>query len=165
MLLVTILSYICIVHDIKGRIDILNPIPMKPLYETTVEVTGGRNGKVKSENGVLELEVRMPKELGGVDGYTNPEQLFAAGYASCFDSALNLVMNQEKVKPAAPSIVKATVGLNGNGSGGFGLSVSLTVQIPGLEKDAAQKLVEKAHAVCPYSNATRGNIDVQLAVI
>lgn len=138
---------------------------MKALYETTVEVTGGRNGKVKSDNGILELEVRMPKELGGVEGYTNPEQLFAAGYAACFDSALNLVMNQEKVKPASPSIVKATVGLLSNGSGGFGLAVALSVHIPGLDKEQAQQLVEKAHAVCPYSNATRGNIDVQLAIV
>lgn len=138
---------------------------MKALYETTVEVTGGRNGKVKSDNGILELEVRMPKELGGVEGYTNPEQLFAAGYAACFDSALNLVMNQEKVKPASPSIVKATVGLHSNGSGGFGLAVALSVQIPGLDKEQAQQLVEKAHAVCPYSNAIRGNIDVQLAIV
>lgn len=138
---------------------------MKALYQTTVEVTGGRNGKVKSEDGILALEVRMPKELGGVEGYTNPEQLFAAGYAACFDSALNLVMNQEKVKPESPSVVKATVGLHTNGAGGFGLAVSLAVHIPGLEKDAAQQLVEKAHSVCPYSNATRGNIDVELTII
>jgi len=138
---------------------------MKALYETTVEVTGGRNGKVKSENGILELEVRMPKELGGVDGYTNPEQLFAAGYASCFDSALNLIMGKEKVNPASPSIVKATVGLNPNGAGGFALSVALAVEIPGIAKDLAKELVDKAHMICPYSNATRGNIDVQLTII
>jgi osmotically inducible protein OsmC len=138
---------------------------MKALYETTVEVTGGRNGKVKSENGILELEVRMPKELGGVDGYTNPEQLFAAGYASCFDSALNLVMGQEKVKPESPSVVKATVGLHKNDTGGFGLQVALAVHIPGIAQEQAQQLVDKAHAVCPYSNATRGNIDVQLSIV
>ena len=138
---------------------------MKALYDTTVEVTGGRNGKVKSENGILELEVRMPKELGGVDGYTNPEQLFAAGYAACFDGALNLIMNQEKVKPESPSVVKATVGLNANGAGGFALTVALNVHIPGIDKDQAQVLVDKAHLICPYSNATRGNIDVQLAVV
>lgn len=138
---------------------------MKTLYQTTVEVTGGRNGKIKSEDGILELEVRMPKELGGIPGYTNPEQLFAAGYAACFDSALNLVMGQEKVKPVAPSVVKATVGLHSNDAGGFGLQVALAVSIPGIEKELAQKLVEKAHAVCPYSNATRGNIDVQLSIV
>jgi osmotically inducible protein OsmC len=138
---------------------------MKSLYQTTVEVTGGRNGKIKSEDGILELEVRMPKELGGTDGYTNPEQLFAAGYASCFDSALNLIMNQEKVKPEAPSVVKATVGLHANGAGGFALDVALSVHIPGLEKELAQQLVDKAHQICPYSNATRGNIDVQLTIV
>ena len=138
---------------------------MKALYQTTVEVTGGRNGKVKSEDGILELEVRMPKELGGTGGYTNPEQLFAAGYASCFDSALNLIMNQEKVKPEVPSTIKATVALSANGAGGFVLAVALNVHIPGLEKEEAQKLVDKAHLICPYSNATRGNIDVQLTII
>lgn len=138
---------------------------MKTLYETSVTVIGGRNGKVTSEDGVLELEVRMPKELGGTDtGYTNPEQLFAAGYAACFDSALNLVMSQQKVKPESPSTVKAVVGLQPDGKGGFQLAVSLIVTIPGLENQQAKELVEKAHTVCPYSNATRGNIDVQLSV-
>jgi lipoyl-dependent peroxiredoxin len=138
---------------------------MKSLYQTTVEVTGGRNGKVKSEDGVLELEVRLPKELGGREGYTNPEQLFAAGYAACFDSALNLVMHREKVKPEAPSTIKATVALKPNGEGGYVLGVDLAVTIPGIERGKAQELVDKAHVVCPYSNATRGNIDVQLEVI
>jgi osmotically inducible protein OsmC len=138
---------------------------MKALYQTTVEVTGGRNGQIKSEDGVLALEVRMPKELGGVDGYTNPEQLFAAGYAACFDSALNLIMGKEKVKPEQPSTVKATVGLQQNGAGGFGLEVELTVHIPGLDLTQAEELVAKAHAICPYSNATRGNITVGLTTI
>ncbi|MFC1224963.1 organic hydroperoxide resistance protein [Pedobacter sp. BG31] len=139
---------------------------MKKLYETSATVTGGRNGKITSENGVLELEVRMPKELGGNGGeYTNPEQLFAAGYAACFDSALNLVMHQEKVKPEQPSSVKASVSLHPDEKGGFKLGVSLQVQIPGIETTQAQQLVEKAHKICPYSNATRGNIDVKLEVI
>lgn len=138
---------------------------MKTLYKTSATVTGGRNGKVTSDDGALELEVRMPKELGGTQtGYTNPEQLFAAGYASCFDSALNLIMGQEKVKPASASKVKATVGLLADSTGGFQLAVTLSVTIPGLEADQARTLVEKAHQVCPYSNATRGNIDVQLEV-
>ena len=139
---------------------------MKTLYKTSATVTGGRNGKVKSEDGALELEVRMPKELGGTElGYTNPEQLFAAGYAACFDSALNLVMGQEKVKPEAPSTVKASVALLPNDKGGFKLGVELAVTIPGIEKSKALELVEKAHEVCPYSNATRGNIEVTLEVI
>ena len=139
---------------------------MKTLYETSATVTGGRNGKITSENGVLELEVRMPKELGGTgEGYTNPEQLFAAGYAACFDSALNLVMNQDKVKPEEPSTVKANVSLHPDEKGGFKLGVSLQVHIPGMDVTQGQQFVEKAHAVCPYSNATRGNIDVKLEVI
>jgi Ohr subfamily peroxiredoxin len=138
---------------------------MNALYQTTVEVTGGRNGKVKSDDGILELEVRTPKELGGAGGHTNPEQLFAAGYAACFDSALNLVMNKAKVKPQAPSTVKATVGLASNGKEGFELAVTLAVTIPGIEKEQALQLVEKAHTVCPYSNATRGNIQVELQVV
>lgn len=139
---------------------------MKTLYQTSVSVTGGRNGKVTSEDGALELEVRTPKELGGnQQGYTNPEQLFAAGYAACFDSALNLVMYQAKVKPSSASTVKATIGLDSNSEGGFQLSVSLKINIPGIEHGEAVKLVEKAHQICPYSNATRGNIDVKLEVI
>jgi lipoyl-dependent peroxiredoxin len=139
---------------------------MKTLYETSATVTGGRNGKITSENGVLELEVRMPKELGGSgEGFTNPEQLFAAGYAACFDSALNLVMHQDKVKPEEPSSVKANVSLHPDEKGGFKLGVSLQVQIPGIETTQAQQFVDKAHAICPYSNAIRGNIDVKLEVI
>lgn len=138
---------------------------MNALYETSVEVTGGRNGKVKSEDGILELDVRIPKQLGGAGGHTNPEQLFAAGYAACFDSALNLVMGQAKVKPSAPSRVKATVGLIPNEQGGYGLQVALSVTIPGMDHEQARQLVDKAHSVCPYSNAIRGNVDVQLQVV
>ncbi len=139
---------------------------METLYQTSATVTGGRNGKVTSENGVLELEVRMPKELGGSqEGYTNPEQLFAAGYAACFDSALNLVMGKAKIRPESPSSVKATVSLHPDGNGGFKLGVALAVQIPGIAVEQAQGLVEQAHLICPYSNATRGNIEVKLVVV
>lgn len=139
---------------------------METLYQTSVTVTGGRNGKVLSDDGALELEVRIPKELGGNStGYTNPEQLFAAGYASCFDSALNLVMHQAKVKPVSPSSVKATVGLHPDSQGGFHLGVSMTVSIPGVGDEEAKKLIEQAHRICPYSNAIRGNVDVRLEVI
>lgn len=138
----------------------------KKLYETSATVIGGRNGRVTSEDGVLTLEVRIPKELGGNQtGYTNPEQLFAAGYAACFDSALNLIMGKEQVKPESPSSVKASVALFSNTNGGFKLGVTLSVTIPGIDKNKALGLVEKAHQVCPYSNATRGNIDVHLNVI
>ncbi|QRR00715.1 organic hydroperoxide resistance protein [Dyadobacter sandarakinus] len=138
---------------------------MGALYQTTVAVTGGRNGKVKSEDGILELEVRTPKELGGAGGHTNPEQLFAAGYAACFDSALNLVMGQAKVKPTEPSQVKATVGLVSNGQGGYRLDVALEISLPGIDKEQARQLVEKTHTVCPYSNAIHGNVDVALNVV
>lgn len=139
---------------------------MKTLYQTSATVTGGRNGKVSSEDGALNLEVRMPKELGGNGkGYTNPEQLFAAGYAACFDSALNLVMNQADVKTNEPTSVKANVALHPDGKGGFVLGVALEINIPGVETFHAQALVDKAHSICPYSNATRGNIDVQLNVL
>jgi len=108
----------------------------------------------------------MPKELGGNSaGHTNPEQLFAAGYAACFDSALNLVMGQAKVKPQSPSSVEAKVGLQQGENGGFGLAVALNVTIPGIDKAQAEQLVARAHEVCPYSNATRGNVDVKLSVV
>ncbi len=134
---------------------------MKKLYSTTVTVTGGRNGHIKSDNGVLDLEVRMPKALGGQnDDFTNPEQLFAGGYASCFDSALNLVAQKSKVK--ITSEISATVSLLPNTQGGFELAVELLADIQGVDRETAQKLLETVHQVCPYSNATRGNIEVTL---
>lgn len=137
---------------------------MKTLYTADATATGGRNGHVKSSNGVLDLEVRMPKALGGAnDDYTNPEQLFAAGYAACFDSALNLVIKQEKVA-AGGTTVTAKVNIGQNDTGGFGLAVELDVNIKEVELDKANELVAKAHQVCPYSNATRGNVEVKLAV-
>lgn len=135
---------------------------MEKMYTTKVTVTGGRNGKVLSENGVLDLEVRMPKALGGAnDNYANPEMLFAAGYASCFDSALNGVMHQEKVKAQTQVTAEVSIGKLGVG---YGLAVNLFVNIQGMALAEAQKFVEKAHQVCPYSNATRGNIEVNLFV-
>ncbi|MDP8169749.1 organic hydroperoxide resistance protein [Pasteurella skyensis] len=136
---------------------------MKALYSTTVTVTGGRNGNIKSDNGVLDLEVRMPKALGGQnDDFTNPEQLFAGGYAACFDSALNLVVQKSKVK--IDSTITATVSILPNTTGGFELAVNLVADIQGVDKETAQQLLEKAHQVCPYSNATRGNIEVNISL-
>ncbi|MEZ2443679.1 organic hydroperoxide resistance protein [Chitinophaga sp. RCC_12] len=138
---------------------------IEKLYTAHTTATGGRNGHVTSSDGVLDLEVRMPKELGGSGGaYTNPEQLFAAGYAACFDSALNLVIRTQKVT-AGTTQVNAEVSLGKNNNGGYGLSVKLLVAIPDVEPKLAQELLEKAHQVCPYSNATRGNIEVELALI
>ncbi|OKS86004.1 organic hydroperoxide resistance protein [Mucilaginibacter polytrichastri] len=135
---------------------------VKALYTAAATATGGRNGHVSSSDNVLNLEVRMPKELGGTGGaYTNPEQLFAAGYAACFDSALNLVIKNAKLN-ITDTAVRAHVGIGANETGGFGLVVTLEVNIPGVEKADAALLVEKAHQVCPYSNATRGNVEVTL---
>lgn len=138
---------------------------MQALYQASATATGGRNGQVKSSDGVLDLEVRMPKELGGTGGaFTNPEQLFAAGYSACFDSALNLVIRMQKVTTGTTSVT-AEVAIGKNDAGGFGLSATLKVHIPGVEREVAQALVEKAHEVCPYSNATRGNMPVTLEIV
>ncbi|MBL7869953.1 MAG: organic hydroperoxide resistance protein [Flavobacterium lindanitolerans] len=135
---------------------------MEPLYTATVTATGGRNGQVKSDNNVLELEVRFPKALGGInDQYTNPEQLFAAGYAACFDSALNGVIRAEKVKTGITT-VQAKVSIFKNDTGGFQLAVKLYANIPGLDLEQAKAFTEKAHQVCPYSNAIRNNVRVDL---
>ncbi|KUJ56620.1 organic hydroperoxide resistance protein [Chryseobacterium aquaticum] len=137
---------------------------MKTLYTTNVTAKGGRNGHVKSENGVLDLEVRMPKALGGSnDEFTNPEMLFAAGYSACFDSALNLVINKSKIQTGETS-VEAKVSIGQIENGGFGLAAELAVNIPGVSLEEAQLLTEKAHEICPYSNATRNNMEVKLSV-
>ncbi len=137
---------------------------MKTLYTTNVTAKGGRDGHVRSENGILELDVRTPKALGGAsDDFTNPEMLFAAGYSACFDSALNLVIKRAKMK-AGETTVSAKVSIGQTENGGFGLAVELDVNIPGVTLEEAQSLVDQAHQVCPYSNATRNNIEVQLAV-
>lgn len=137
---------------------------MKTLYNTSVTATGGRDGHVKSDNGILELDVKTPKALGGKnDDFANPEMLFAAGYAACFDSALNLMIKKNK-SAAGQTTVTAEVGIGPNDQGGFGLEVALQVNVPGVSLQEAQSLVEQAHQVCPYSNATRNNIDVSLQV-
>ncbi len=137
---------------------------MKTLYTTNVTAKGGRDGHVRSENGILELDVRTPKALGGAsDDFTNPEMLFAAGYSACFDSALNLVIKRAKME-TGETTVSAKVSIGQTENGGFGLAVELDVNIPGLSLEDAQSLVDQAHQVCPYSNATRNNIEVQLAV-
>ncbi|WCT09848.1 organic hydroperoxide resistance protein [Mucilaginibacter jinjuensis] len=135
---------------------------VKALYTAVATAKGGRNGHVSSSDGVLNLEVRMPKELGGAGGaYTNPEQLFAAGYSACFDSALNHVIKAEKLD-ITDTTVRAHVGIGSNGNGGFALVITLDVNIPGIDQTEAVALVEQAHQVCPYSNATRGNVEVTL---
>jgi Ohr subfamily peroxiredoxin len=138
---------------------------MEPIYWTEVTATGGRNGKVASSDGVLEHEVRIPKEMGGQGGnYTNPEQLFAAGYAACFDSALNFVALQNKMK-LQNTKVTANVGLINSPEQGFSITVELDVEIPGIEHEAALHLLDLAHATCPYSKATRNNVPVKINLI
>lgn len=135
---------------------------MTPLYTATATATGdGRNGHTASDDGILDVDVRVPKEMGGPGGATNPEQMFAAGYAACFHSAMKFVGAADKVD-LTDSAVSASVSIGTLESGGFGLAVELDVVVPNLDHDAALALVEKAHQVCPYSNATRGNIDVTL---
>jgi Ohr subfamily peroxiredoxin len=138
--------------------------PTQLLYTAQALATGeGRAGHVASDDGIIDLDLAFPKELGGAGGASNPEQLFAAGYSACFHSALLRVAKEAGV-PTAGSSVTARVGLGPNAQGGFGIAVALTVSLPGVDNEAATKLVEAAHQVCPYSNATRGNIDVVLHV-
>lgn len=137
---------------------------MRPMYTTSVTAKGGRNGQVKSDNGVIDLPVRMPKALGGAnDDFPNPEMLFAAGYSACFDSALNRVIMLTKTE-TGETTVTAKVSIGQIENGGFGLAVELDVNIPDVSLEEAQELTEKAHQICPYSNATRNNIEVKLAV-
>lgn len=136
----------------------------KILYTTSATSTGdGRNGHVRSGDGLLDLDLAFPKEFGGAGGKTNPEQLFAAGYAACFHSALKLVATREKAS-IGESTVTAQVNVHPTADEGFQLSVALGVDIKGLEQAQAEALVNKAHAVCPYSNAVNGNIHVVLTV-
>ena len=138
---------------------------MTELYSTRVTATGGRQGNVKSEDGILELDLAPPAGLGGPGGKTNPEQMFAGGYAACFGNAVIHTARAQKLPVKDRDVdVAARVGLSPNGSGGFGLTVALETTIAGLDQDTAEKLVHAAHQVCPYSNAVRGNIDVALSV-
>jgi len=136
----------------------------KVLYTAHATSTGGREGTSKSSDGVLDLKLTTPKELGGAGNVgTNPEQLFAAGYSACFIGAMKFVAGQQKVTLPAETSIKADVGI-GPIPAGFGIQVALTVTVPGMERANAEKIVEAAHQVCPYSNATRGNIEVTLTV-
>lgn len=137
----------------------------KILYTAKASATGGRDGKATSSDGVLDVSLTTPKELGGNGARgTNPEQLFAAGYSACFMGALKFVAMKEKVQIPADATITGEVGI-GPIPTGFGIAVKLSVHVPGLDKAQVQALVEKAHIVCPYSNATRGNINVDLQVV
>jgi osmotically inducible protein OsmC len=133
------------------------------LYTAVATAENGRDGRVSSDDGKLDVVVNPPKEMGGSGAGTNPEQLFAAGYSACFQGALGVVARQEKADISG-STVTARVGIGKSAAGGFGLKVDISASIPNVDAETAKALVEKAHQVCPYSNATRGNIEVTLSV-
>ncbi|EKF74964.1 OsmC-like organic hydroperoxide reductase [Alcanivorax hongdengensis A-11-3] len=136
----------------------------KVLYEAKATATGGRDGRAHSDDGQLTVKLATPKALGGAGGDgTNPEQLFAAGYSACFLGALKLVAGKAKVTLPEDTAITGQVGIGPQGAG-FGIQATLNVHVPGLEQSQAETLVDKAHQVCPYSNATRNNIDVHLVV-
>lgn len=134
-------------------------------YRTAATAVGGREGSARSEDGRFEAKLSTPRELGGAGGDgTNPEQLFAAGYAACFIGALKVAGQQLKLKVPDDTNVVATVGIGPRAAGGFGITADLVVDLPGLDRDDAQRLVDTAHQICPYSNATRDNVDVGLTL-
>ena len=138
---------------------------MDVIYTAVATATGdGRNGHALSEDGILDLDLRIPEAMGGPGGATNPEQLFAAGYAACFHSALKLVAKEFDADVEGTE-VSAAVGIGVGDNGGFGLQVELDVFAPAMQRDIAERVVARAHEVCPYSNATRGNVEVTLLVV
>src|ERR671917_596613 len=138
---------------------------MEALYTASATARGGRNGTVESSDGILDLDLTMPKEMGGPgdEGATNTEQLFAAGYSACFENALRRVAGQQKKNIGEDTSITANVGIGRDGNG-FGLKVELVGHLPGLPREEAEALMYVAHEVCPYSKATRGNIEVELSV-
>lgn len=138
---------------------------MNALYATKATAVGGRGGRVRSDDGAVDLQLALPVELGGKGGATNPEQLFAAGYAACFGNAVIHSTRNKDVKIRDSEVeVTAAVALEPNGSGGFKLAVALDVTLAGVGQAAAEEIVAAAHRVCPYSNALHGNVDVALSV-
>jgi len=138
---------------------------MQVLYTAQATATGGREGRATSSDKALDVKLSTPKQLGGPGGDgTNPEQLFAAGYSACFLSAMKFVAGQDKKALPADATVTGDVGIGPNDRGGFGLTVALSVSLPGMDRETAQAIVDRAHQVCPYSNATRNNIDVKIAL-
>ena len=137
---------------------------MKPMYTAHVTSQGGRNGQVKSSDGILDLAVSTPKEMGGKGGSTNPEQLFAAGYAACYENALIFIAQKQKLELKSTKVT-AHVSIGANTAGGFMLATKLEIELPGIPREQGQALVDAAHQVCPYSNATRGNMEVELVLL
>ena len=140
----------------------------KAVYTAHATSTGGRTGTTESSDGVIKLSLTTPKELGGPGGNgTNPEQLFAAGYSACFIGAMKAVAAKQKIALTSEVSIKADVSIGAmvGKPGAFGIAVNMAISVPGMERAAAQKLVDDAHQVCPYSNATRGNVDVSLSLV
>jgi Ohr subfamily peroxiredoxin len=138
---------------------------MKTVYEAVAVSHGGRDGHVRSSDGMIDMKVAIPKEMGGKGGATNPEQLFAAGYAACFENAIIFVARGQKL-PVKETEVEARVGIGPNEKGaGFQLRVHLKVKLSGVERAVAQSVVDEAHKVCPYSNATRNNVEVAIELV
>lgn len=141
-------------------------MPVDVKYSTSARATGGREGSAGTTDGTFKVTMSTPKELGGAGNEgVNPEQLFATGYAACFLGAMKAVAGKDGPKVPADTTVTSTVGIGPRSEGGFGLTIALEISLPGLDKADAEALVQKAHQVCPYSNATRNNIDVKLTVV
>lgn len=136
----------------------------KVIYQAHAKSTGGRDGTTRTSDGILDVKLAVPKEMGGPGNGINPEQLFASGYSACFLGAMKFVAGTQKITLPADTSIDATVGI-GQIPAGFGIEVQMNISIPGMDKAAAQALVDKAHQVCPYSNATRGNIEVAITVV
>ena len=136
----------------------------KAVYTAKAKATGGRDGRATSSDGILDVQLAVPKEMGGPGGGTNPEQLFAAGYSACFLGAMKFVANRDKLNISQDAYIEGEVGI-GPIPTGFGIEVTLNIHLEGMDQAEAQKLVDAAHIVCPYSNATRGNINVTLNAI
>ena len=136
----------------------------KVIYQAHAKSTGGRDGTTRTSDGILDVKLAVPKEMGGPGNGINPEQLFASGYSACFLGAMKFVAGTQKITLPADTSIDATVGI-GQIPAGFGIEVQMNISIPGMDKAAAQALVDKAHQVCPYSNATRGNIEVAITLV
>jgi Ohr subfamily peroxiredoxin len=140
-------------------------MPVDVKYTAHASATGGRDGQARTDDGKVDVKLSTPRELGGAGGEgTNPEQLFAAGYSACFIGALKVAAMQMKLKVPDDTTVAAAVGIGPRAEGGFGITAALTVTLPGMDHARAEELVHAAHQICPYSNATRNNVDVGLTV-
>jgi osmotically inducible protein OsmC len=140
-------------------------MPVDVIYKTKATATGGRDGSARSDDGSVDVKLVVPKEMGGPGGVgANPEKLFASGYSACFLGAMKAVSGKVGVKVPADATVTAEIGFGPRSEGGYGITADLTISLPGIDKAEAQKLAEAAHQVCPYSNATRNNVNVGLHI-